>query len=420
MATATRPTPWKTDKWFVSPFNYVEEVRSSLEFPEHIEIHDVTLRDGEQQAGVVFDVDDKLRIVEKLAEVGVHRIEAGMPAVSPQDEKAIREIVKRRFGPKVFAFARCIVEDVERAADCGVEGVVVEIPSSDHLIEKAYGWPLEKAMELSVKATSRAHELGLYTVFFLIDESRADIGWVLDLVDKVAREGHMDALAIVDTFGTLSPHAVPWLVGKVKSRVPDKPLEAHFHDDFGFAGVNTIMALAAGCQVAHTTVSNLGERAGNAAYEDVALALLTMYGVDLGLRTEKFTEVSRFVCDLARSPQRPNRGIVGDSVYALESGIVSGWIRACGRKDMLEYVPFLGELVGNKPPHCVLGKHSGSESVRLWLERLGRTASDEEILAMVPLVKQRSYAKRGLLDEADFKAIVDKVLGPAEGEEGAR
>ncbi len=409
--------PWKTDKWFVSPFNYEKEVTSGFRFPTDIQIHDVTLRDGEQQAGVVFDVDDKLRIAEKLAEAGVHRIEAGMPAVSPQDEKAIKQIVGHRFGPKVFAFSRCMIEDVDRAADCGVDGVVVEIPSSDHLIEKAYGWPLEKAVDLSVKTTRRAHELGLYTVFFLIDESRANIDWVLDLIDRVARDGHMDALAIVDTFGTLSPHAVAWLVQKVRSRV-QKPLEAHFHDDFGFAGANTIMALASGCQVAHTTVSNLGERAGNAAYEDVALALLTMYGIDIGLKTEKFYEISCLVSELARSPQRPNRGIVGESVYALESGIVAGWIRACGREDMLEYVPFLGELVGNQPPRCVLGKHSGSESVKVWLDRIGRTATEEEILAMVPLIKSRSYAKRGLLDEDDFRAIADQVLGKVEADVG--
>lgn len=406
--------PWKTAKWFVSPFCYEKEVVSGFSFPSDIQFHDVTLRDGEQQAGVVFDVDDKLRIAELLAEAGVHRIEAGMPAVSPQDDKAIREIVKRKFGPKVFAFARCMIDDVNRAADCGVDGVVVEIPSSDHLIDKAYGWPLEKAIDLSIKATARAHELGLYTVFFLIDESRANIDWVLDLVENVAKHGHMDSLAIVDTFGTLSPHAVPWLVKKVRSRVPDKPLEAHFHDDFGFAGANTIMALAAGCQVAHTTISNIGERAGNAAYEDVALALLTMYGIDTGVRTERFREISKFIEKVARFPQRQNRGIVGDSVYNLESGIVAGWIRACGPEHMLEYVPFLGELVGNRPPACVLGKHSGTESVKIWLERIGRAASEEQILDMVPLIKQRSYELRGLLNEADFRAIADQVLGAAD------
>ena len=122
-------TPWMTDRWFTSPHNFNEEVRAQLKFAKKITFHDITLRDGEQQTGVVFTKDDKIRIAEKLAEAGVHRIEAGMPTVSKADEAAIREIVKRKLGPKIFAFSRCMVADIQRAVDCGVEGVVVEIPS---------------------------------------------------------------------------------------------------------------------------------------------------------------------------------------------------------------------------------------------------------------------------------------------------
>ena len=130
--------PWKTDHWFVSPWNYVEEVTKGFQPPREVKIHDITLRDGEQQAGVIFTRDDKIRIAEKLAEVGVHRIEAGMPAVSPNDEAAIREIVKRNLPSQIFAFCRCMVKDVELAADCGVDGIVIEIPASAHLIDQGY------------------------------------------------------------------------------------------------------------------------------------------------------------------------------------------------------------------------------------------------------------------------------------------
>src|SRR6202521_4046041 len=122
--------PWKTDKWFVSPWNFADEVQAGLHFPKQIKVHDITLRDGEQQTGVIFNKDDKIRIAEALAEAGVHRIEAGMPVVSPSDEAAIKEIVKRKLGPEIFAFSRCMVDDVKRAVDCGVTGVVMEVPSS--------------------------------------------------------------------------------------------------------------------------------------------------------------------------------------------------------------------------------------------------------------------------------------------------
>src|ERR1700693_3812293 len=138
--------PWKTDKWFVSPWNFAADVLAGLHFAKDIKVHDITLRDGEQQTGVIFTKDDKIRIAEALAEAGVHRIESGMPVVSPSDASAIKEIVKRKLGPQIFAFSRCMVDDIKRAVDCGVSGVVMEVPSSTHIIQYAYKWQFEKAV----------------------------------------------------------------------------------------------------------------------------------------------------------------------------------------------------------------------------------------------------------------------------------
>lgn len=402
--------PWSTDKWFVSPWNFVDEVRSAFSFPPKVRLHDVSLRDGEQQAGITFTKDDKIRIAEKLAEVGVHRIEAGMPAVSPQDEAAVKELAKRDLGPEIFAFSRCMVEDVKRAVDCGVKGIVIEIPSSDHMIQYAYRWPLEKAIELSIEATSFARDNGLYTVFFPIDASRAPINWFLDLIQRVAREGHMDALAVVDTFGGLAPSTVPYLIRKIKERI-DKPLEAHFHDDFGMAAANTILALASGCEVAHTTVSAIGERAGNAPYEDVAMGLLLLYGVDLGLKTEKLYETSKLVQSLAGVNVRPNRSVTGDMLFKVESGIIAGWLKNVGREHLLEATPYLPSLVGQTGPEVVLGKNSGLPSVELWLDRLGLKATEEEETLILEKVKEKAFDQKGLLTEVDFVQIVRLVKG---------
>ena len=181
--------PWNNDMWFTSPWNFEGEVTSNINFDPNPKIHDVTLRDGEQQAGVMFNKDEKIRIAEALAETGVHRIEAGMPVVSPSDEAAIREIVKRLEGTdtEVFSFARCMADDVKRSADTGVKGVVMEVPSSTHMIERAYKWELDKAIDTSVKATQVAKECGLYTVFFPIDFlPRLRWDWVLGLLKTVA------------------------------------------------------------------------------------------------------------------------------------------------------------------------------------------------------------------------------------------
>ncbi|HOK48934.1 MAG TPA: pyruvate carboxyltransferase [Sedimentibacter sp.] len=401
---------YKTDKWFTSPWNFDENVTKDFNFAKKIKLHDVSLRDGEQQAGLIFNKDQKVALAEKMAEVGIHRIEAGMPAVSAQDEAAIREIVKRNLGPEIFAFARCVKDDVKRAADCGVKGIIVEIPSSDHMIEKAYQWSLEKATQLSIEATSLAKELGLYTVFFPIDMSRADMNWVLTLIEKVATEGHMDALAIVDTFGGLAPSAVPNLVRTVKARI-NKPVEVHFHDDFGMGAANTVMALAAGADVAHTTVMGIGERAGNASYEEVALTLLTMYGVDLGLNYNKIYDLAKLLRDISGLPTRPNQGIFGDNIFDIESGIVAGWYENVKDTYPLELSPYLPELTGHKrAPSLVLGKHSGLPGISDWLKKLGMTATEDQKRDILAAVKAKAYEVSRLLNEEEFKEIAESII----------
>ncbi len=408
---AKSKTPWKTSKWFVSPWNYDPEVVKQFKFPpaKEIKIHDVTLRDGEQQAGVAYTLEDKLNIARALADAGVHRIETGMPAVSKVDEAAIKEIVQANLGPEIFAFSRCMASDVKLAKECGVKGIVVEIPSSEHIIKHAYGWNLQKAIDLSIEATLLAKELGLYTVWFPIDASRADMNWFLDLIERIATEGHMDALAVVDTFGGISPHAVPHLIKMIKKRVK-KPLEPHFHDDFGLGVANTIMALACGCTVAHTTVTGIGERAGNVAMEDLVLALLTMYGIDMGIKTEKFFGVSKLVQELSRTQIPSNRPIVGNTLLNVESGIVASWVRRCREKQPLELGPFLPSLVGQSAIEIVIGKSSGVDSVADWLDRMQTDASQEQRDAIVVKVKDFSIRKKGLLTEEEFKQIVDSVV----------
>ena len=156
--------PWKNKNWFVSPHDFAKPVRARFKFPERVTFHDVTLRDGEQQTGVVFNKDDKIRIAEVLAEAGVQRIEAGMPMVSPSDEAAIREIVNRNLGPEIFAFARCMVDDVKRAVDTGVKGIVMEVPVERAHDQVLLRWSVEKAIDSSVKATAYAHEQELKAV----------------------------------------------------------------------------------------------------------------------------------------------------------------------------------------------------------------------------------------------------------------
>jgi isopropylmalate/homocitrate/citramalate synthase len=402
--------PWKTDDYFVSPWNYEPEARLGTSLPEAVQFHDVTLRDGEQQAGVELNADEKEAIAEKLAEAGVQRIEAGLPAVSPQDAEAVRRIAAAGLPARVFAFSRCMVDDVKRALDCGVREIVMEVPSSEHIIEYAYRWEYERAIELTVESTRFAHENGLWVSFFPIDSTRADITTFLGMIDRIAREGHMDSLALVDTFGVLNPPAAAFMARKVRERL-DVPLETHFHMDFSLGVANTLAAIAQGVETAQVSVSGIGERSGNTPLEDTALSLRLLYGVDPGIDLSKLYALSKLVREKARVTVPTNRGIVGDRIFDVESGIIASWVRNVGSERITEAFPFRPELVGQTGPRVVLGKGSGLDSVLIWLDRcdLG-PASEDEMLAILGEVKAASLERKGLLDEDTFVSIAQGVL----------
>ena len=402
--------PWKTHDYFVSPWNYQDEVTRDMTPPARVSVHDVTLRDGEQQAGVAFTADEKVRIAESLAEAGVDRIEAGLPAVSSADMEAVKRIAAAGLPSRIFAFSRCMISDVEMALEAGVEGIVMEVPSSRHIIELAYRWPYERAIEATVESTRFAHEQGLEVVFFPIDSTRADIGEFLDLIQMIERDGHMDRLVLVDTFGVLNPPAASYMVRKVQERIT-KPLEAHFHMDFGLGVANTLAAVSHGVGTVHVSVTGIGERSGNVPLEDAVMALKMLYGIETGIDLSKLYGLSKLVRELAGVPVPPNRGVVGDRIFHVESGIITTWVKNVGQADLTEAFPFRPEMVGQTGPEIVLGKGSGLDSVLIWLDKLDLpSASEEEANEILQQIKATSLQKKGLLDEADFQRIAESVL----------
>jgi isopropylmalate/homocitrate/citramalate synthase len=283
------------------------------------------------------------------------------------------------------------------------------VPSSTHIIEAAYKWPLEKAIDLSIEATAYAHSQGLEVVFFPIDFSRAEINWVLDLITRVAKEGHMDALALVDTFGVLAPHSVQYLVREAKKRI-NKRLEAHFHMDFGMGIANTVMAVAEGVEVIHSTVLGIGERAGNVPMEETAMALLTLYGIDTGLKYNKFFKLAQLVEKLSGHRVASNRPVVGEQLFQIESGIIASWWMNCGEEKATELFPFRWDVVGQQAPKIVIGKGSGIDSIKAKLKELGIEASEEEAMKVLMAIKQHSLSTKSLLTNEEVRKVVASVL----------
>ncbi len=233
----------------------------------------------------------------------------------------------------------------------------------------------------------------------------------------------MDALALVDTFGVVSPHAMQYLVRQVKARV-DKRLEAHFHMDFGMGVANTIMAVAEGVEVIHSTVLGLGERAGNTPMEETAMALLTMYGIDIGLKYEKLYSLARLVEELSEHKVASNRPVVGEALYQIESGIIASWFQNCGAQQPTELFPYHWDLVGQPPAKVVLGKGSGIDSIKAALRGIGVEFTEEEAMQVVSAVKDLSLRHKRLLTQEEFLSVVAATLpnrlGAARAVETAR
>jgi isopropylmalate/homocitrate/citramalate synthase len=304
--------------------------------------------------------------------------------------------------------------DVALAKECGVKGIITEIPSSDHIIRNAYGKTMDWAIKSSIETTLAAKEAGLYTVFFTIDSTRSELESYLDLIEKVATEGHMDALTVADSFGGCTPEAIGMVMRRLKARF-SKPIEIHCHEDFGLGVANTIAALANGASVAHVTVSATGERAGNVPLEDTVMALRTMYGVEMGIRTESLYGLSKLVQELAGFRVPPNRPIVGDELLNIESGIVTMFHQRCRGVEPLEYTPFAPEMVGRPGVDVALGKGSGIANIEEHLERRRLSATADQMNDILGRVKQLSIEKKGLLTAAEFEQIVEAVLGKKAG-----
>lgn len=402
---------YKKDGYYVSFYNFEDAVKAGLGFPKKVGIHDVTLRDGEQQAGVVFRKAEKVRVARALAEAGVDRIEAGLPSVSKDDAAAIREITHLGLQSKIFAFSRCMKADVDNALKVDVDGLVMEIPSSDHLIKYGYGWDEEKAIGLAVEATDYAHRHGLYVAFFTIDSTRADFKVFWRLISQVATKGHMDSLVVADTFGVMNPQAYAYFVKRIKE-VTKKPVEIHAHNDFGLGVANTLAGLGAGAEVAHVTVNGLGERSGNTSLEELVMALQMLYGVKTNIKLNRLRSLSKLVEDTSGVRLTPQKPVVGDRLFETESGIIAGWWSRVEKLGMpLEMFPFLPNVVGQDPVKIAIGKKSGRDSVFYKASRLGLKVDESQVDNILVALKEEAIRRKRTLSDEEFSRIVNSSGG---------
>ena len=236
---------YRENEWWVSPYNFVPEVTSTFQLPARVSIHDATLRDGEQTPGVVFSIADKVAIAEKLAEIGVDRIEAGMPAVSEQDFQAIKEISKLGLKSKIYTFARAMNADIDKALECGCHGVIIEIPIGYPKLKYQFKWTWEDVLKKSIGVVNYAKSRGMHVVYFPYDTTRAREEDLTNLLTRLMQEAPPDSVGVVDTMGCVLPEAMKYMVRLVKS-LTKLPVEVHTHNDFGMAVATELAGVEAG------------------------------------------------------------------------------------------------------------------------------------------------------------------------------
>jgi isopropylmalate/homocitrate/citramalate synthase len=401
-------TPWiNPGQWFVSPHNFAPEVLKNFHPQKRVNIYDVTLRDGEQQPGVVFRTEEKLRIAHALFDMGVRHIESGMVAVSPEDADAAARVAKELPEVEVASLARTTKNDIDAALRCGVKRVTIEVMTADDTIKLIWG-SVEKAVDSFLQVATYAKQNGLYVNLFLSDGTRATMQRLRDFVVPIAKEKCIDSVAIVDTFGCATPWGFGHLVSELR-KMSYAPVEAHCHDTWGFGTANTIAAITAGATTIHTAVNGLN---GNASLDECVMAAKALIGVETGIKTEGIFELSKMVKEYSKSDWY--KPFLGWSANKWEAGIPTGFLWQWRETPEKFYTMLNLEMIGRAPVELVIGKKSGGKSIRLkaYLLKM-EDPGDERAAEILGQVKRLSEEKKGEVTDDEFRKIYTQVMSAA-------
>ena len=356
-------------------------------------IVDTTLRDGEQTAGVVFANDEKVTIATMLSDMGVDQLEVGIPTMGGDEKEAIKKIVKKNLKSSIMAWNRAVIKDIEESIDCGVDAVAISISVSDIHIKHKLKTSREWVLENMVKSVEFAKKNGLYVSVNGEDASRADREFLVQFIEEGKKAG-ADRFRFCDTVGIMEPFKIcddiKYLYEKTKFDI-----EMHTHDDFGMATANAVAGIVGGASHVGVTVNGLGERAGNAALEEVLMSLMFVYGYKGNIDTTMFREVSEYVSRASGRILPSWKAIVGDNMFAHESGIhADGAI-----KNPKNYEAFNPEIVGLER-QIVIGKHSGKAGILNKFKEYGIELDDNSAQGILQIVRATSVRlKRSLFDK---------------------
>jgi 2-isopropylmalate synthase len=373
---------------------------------ETVQFFDTTLRDGEQSPGFSMNQNEKLRLAHKLEELGVDVIEAGFPVASAGELESVRAVAAEIHGARVAALARARREDVE-AALTALEPAArprlhVFLATSDLHLQAKLRISRQEALDAVLRWVRYGREHCAEVEFSAEDASRSDIRFLLDVMETAAEAG-ATILNIPDTVGYSTPEEYGAIFHRVRShlgRADEIILSAHCHNDLGLAVANSLAAVRAGARQVECTINGIGERAGNASLEELAVALAvrqSFFGVRTNVHLKEIYSASRMLSEITGVSVPPNKAVVGANAFAHEAGIHQDGIL----KNPLTYEIIQPDAVGVPARRLVLGKHSGRNALRTRMDEIGYRLSDAELA-------QCYGAAMGLADAA--KEVTDRDL----------
>ncbi len=368
----------------------------------NIKVLDTTLRDGEQTPGVSLTSNEKLRIANKLDEIGIDYIEAGSAITSQGERESIKEITKQGFKAEILSFSRPLTVDIDYCLECDVDAVNLVVPTSDLHIEEKLKTTRDELIELSNNAVDYCKDHGLIVELSAEDASRSDVDFLKLVYDNAINHG-VDRICVCDTVGILTPDTSYELFNQLNDL--SVPIACHCHNDFGLAVANTLSALKGGASEIHTTINGIGERAGNTSFEECVVSidrLLPQF--DTNVKINEIYDVSKLVARLTGVYIQPNKAIVGENAFSHESGIHSDGII----KNSATYEPITPELVGRKRKF-VIGKHMGTHGLNNRLKELGLDVDKSQLQQICDNIKVLADKGKTVTD-VDLQVIADNVL----------